>query len=53
VVEEFIYSRTPIIQVNWDIEPSRYAELQIIGTFFEEATLASLKWGKKFLQKVV
>jgi hypothetical protein len=29
------YSRTPLIGINWDGEPSRYAENPVTGLFFD------------------
>jgi len=29
------YSRTPLIRINWDGEPSGYVEIRITGFFFQ------------------
>jgi len=31
----YVYTRTPLIRINWDGQPSGYAEIQLTGFFFE------------------
>jgi hypothetical protein len=46
VVEEFIYSRTSLIQIKWDSEPSRYAETPDNWIFLWRGYVGILKWEK-------
>jgi hypothetical protein len=47
------YSRTPLIRINWDGEPSGYAEIPDNWIFiWKYATIGTLKW-EKFLPTAV
>jgi len=46
-MEEFIYSRTPLIRINWDSKPSRYAETPDNWVFLRRGYVGKFEVGKK------
>jgi hypothetical protein len=40
---ESMYSRTPLIRINWNGETFGYAEIRIIGCFFEIGHVGKIK----------
>jgi hypothetical protein len=50
---KYNYSVTPIIQINWDREPSGYGEKPDNWIFFEQRLHWQDKWGKKILHTAI